>query len=140
MTFFEQELRKIVEPAYPDATFVGRACYVRLSDVNRAKLEFVTCGTADRYEALQMTILNRGSGPVDTLQLRFFDIWGRGQARNCLVEVIGPYIWNDHGEIEWYAYHPSRNEYEDLAGKVADYLEVFQEQTQTADQHWQQTM
>ena len=32
MTFYEQELRKIVGERYPDATYVGRACYVRLSD------------------------------------------------------------------------------------------------------------
>ena len=41
MTFFEQELRKIVGAEYPDATFVGRACYVRLSDMNRAKIQFI---------------------------------------------------------------------------------------------------
>ena len=27
MTFYEQELRKIVGERYPDATYVGRACY-----------------------------------------------------------------------------------------------------------------
>ena len=140
MTFFERELRKIVEPTYPDATFVGRACYVRLSDMNRAKIEFVTCGTADHYEALQMSILNRRDGKVDALRLRFSDIWGRGQTGNPNIRQRGPYAWTDRGETEWYSYQPSRNEYEDLAGKVADYLEVFQEQTQTADQHWQQTM
>ena len=42
MTFYEQELRKIVGERYPDATYVGRACYVRLSDMNRAKIQFVT--------------------------------------------------------------------------------------------------
>ena len=41
MTFYEQELRKIVGERYPDATYVGRACYVRLSDMNRAKIQFV---------------------------------------------------------------------------------------------------
>lgn len=30
MTFYEQELRKIVGERYPDATYVGRACYERL--------------------------------------------------------------------------------------------------------------
>ena len=44
MTFFEQELRKIVGTEYPDATFVGRACYVRLDEMNRAKIQFVTPG------------------------------------------------------------------------------------------------
>ena len=48
MTFFERELRKIVQPIYPDAVFVGRACYVRLSEMNRAKLQVVTCGMAGR--------------------------------------------------------------------------------------------
>ena len=42
MTFYEQELRKIVGERYPDATYVGRACYVRLDEMNRAKIQFVT--------------------------------------------------------------------------------------------------
>ena len=44
MTFYEQELRKIVGERYPDATYVGRACYVRLDEMNRAKIQFVTTG------------------------------------------------------------------------------------------------
>ena len=55
MTFYEQELRKIVEERYPDATYVGRACYVRLSDMNRAKIQFVTGIVSNQYNALQMT-------------------------------------------------------------------------------------
>jgi len=50
MTFFEQELRKIVGAEYPDATFVGRACYVRLSDMNRAKIQFISTGIASHYD------------------------------------------------------------------------------------------
>ena len=30
MTFYEQELRKIIGEQYPDATYVGRACYCLL--------------------------------------------------------------------------------------------------------------
>ena len=62
MTFYEQELRKIVGERYPDATYVGRACYVRLSDMNRAKIQFVAGIVANQYNALQLTILNRGEG------------------------------------------------------------------------------
>lgn len=65
MTFYEQELRKIVGERYPDATYVGRACYVRLSDMNRAKIQFVTGIVANQYNALQLTILNRSEGQVD---------------------------------------------------------------------------
>ena len=56
MTFCEQELRKIVGERYPDATYVGRACYVRLSDMNRAKIQFVTGIVSNQYNALQLTI------------------------------------------------------------------------------------
>ena len=52
MTFYEQELRKIIGEQYPDATYVGRACYVRLSDMNRAKIQFATGIVANQYNAL----------------------------------------------------------------------------------------
>ena len=142
MTFFEQELRKIVGDVYPDATFVGRACYVRLSDMNRAKIQFTTCGTADHYEALQMTILNRSDGQIDTLRLRFKDVLGTKAVPNNpnFRNGISPHAWTYNGKTEWYGYHPNSRDYQKLTDAVSDYLEVFQEQTQTADQQWQQTM
>lgn len=140
MNFFEQELRKIVGSQYPDAVCVGRACYVRLNEMNRAKLQFTTCGTADRYEALQMTILNRHDGQVDTLRLRFADVWGKGQINNLYIQQTGPYAWTYNGKTEWYAYHPKSQDYQKLSDAVGEYLAVFQEQEQTAAQQWQQTM
>ena len=141
MTFFEQELRKIVGDVYPNATFVGRACYVRLSDMNRAKIQFTTCGTADHYEALQMTILNRSDGQVDTLRLRFKDVLGTKQVNNPnFRNGVSPHAWTYNGKTEWYAYHPNSRDYQMLTDAVSDYLDVFQEQSQTADQQWQQTM
>lgn len=141
MTFFEQELRKIVGDVYPDATFVGRACYVRLSDMNRAKIQFTTCGTADHYEALQMTILNRSDGQVDTLRLHFKDVLGAKLVSNPnFRNGVAPHAWTYNGKTEWYAYHPNSRDYQKLTDAVSDYLDVFQEQSQTADQQWQQTM
>lgn len=142
MTFFEQKLRKIVGAEYPDAAFVGRACYVRLSDMNRAKIQFTTCGTADHYEALQMTILNRSDGQIDTLRLRFKDVLGTKPVPNNpnFRNGIDPHAWTYNGKTEWYGYHPNSRDYQKLTDAVSEYLEVFQEQTQTADQQWQQTM
>lgn len=142
MNFFEQELRKIVGPRCPDAAYVGRACYVRLNEMNRAKIQLVTCGTADRYEALQMTILNRNDGQVDSLRLRFADIWGKGQVSNLYIQQNGPYAWTYNGKTEWYAYHPNAGDYQKLTDAVCGYLEVFQEQAQqeTPSQQWTQTM
>ena len=143
MTFFEKELRKIVEPHYPDATFVGRACYVRLSEMNRAKIQFTTCGTADHYEALQMTILNRSDGQVDTLRLRFKDVLGTKQVGNLnFKNGVSPHAWTYNGKTEWYAYHPTSQDYQKLSNAVNDYLDIFQEQVQTASTQpqWSQTM
>ena len=127
MNFFEQELHRIVAPKYPDATYVGRACYVRLNELNRAKIQFVTGIVANQYHALRISILNRNEGQVDALLLN-------------LKNGITPYIWDDYGKADWYVYHPNSRDYRQLTEAVSDYLEVFQEQTQTADPQWQQTM
>lgn len=140
MNFFEEELRKIAKPAYPGAAYVGRACYVRLNDMNRAKLEFVTCGTAGHYQAIQITILNRNDGPIDTLRLRFADIWGKGQNSNFYIEQSGPYVWSCNDKTEWYSYQPNSRDYRQLTDAVCAYLDIFQVQEQTSAQQWQQTM
>lgn len=141
MTFFEQELRKIVEPQYPAATFVGRACYVRLSEMNRAKIQFITTGIASHYEALRLTILNRQEGDVDNLVLRFSDLLGKKTVSNPYFrDGVMPHIWDDHGKADWYVYHPTRQDYQALSHAVSEYLEIFQEQSQTASQQWSQTM
>ena len=82
MTFYEQELRKIIGAQYPDATYVGRTCYVRLGGLNGAKLDFFTGIAADKYIALRMTILNRREGQVDTLRLCFNDLLGTKMTAN----------------------------------------------------------
>ena len=141
MTFYEQELRKIIGERYPDATYVGRACYVRLSDMNRAKIQFVTGIVANQYNALQMTILNRSEGQVDTLRLRFSDLLGTKATSNPnFRNGVDPHIWDDYGKVDWYVYHPTRQDYEKLSNAVSDYLEVFQDMSQSADQQWAQTM
>lgn len=141
MTFYEQELRKIVGARYPDATYVGRACYVRLSEQNRAKIQFVTEWISNQYNALQITILNRSEGKVDTLRLRFSDLLGAKLTSNpnfqCGVE---PHVWDDYGKVHWYVYSPTQQDYEVFSNAVADYLELFQDQRQSTDRRWEQTM
>ena len=130
MTFYEQELRKIVGERYPDATYVGRACYVRLDEMNRAKIQFVTTG-----------ILNRQEGDVDNLLLRFSDLFGKKMVNNPnFRDGVIPHIWDDYGKVSWYVYHPTRQDYEVLSDAVSDYLEVFQDMSQSADRAWEQTM
>ncbi len=126
MTFFESELRKIIDLKIFDAKYIGRACYVQLSNSNRVKIEFVTCGHADRYEALQMSILNLRDGQIDKLLLRFADILGKGQVSNIYNQQHGPYVWICDGKPEWYAYKPSQADYRKIRENVSEYLSVFQ--------------
>lgn len=143
MTFYEKELRKIVEPNYPDTTYVGRACYVCLNEMNRAKIQFITGGIASHYDALRLTILNRQEGDVDNLVLRFSDLLGKKMVSNPnFRDGVMPHIWDDHGKVDWYVYHPTSQDYQKLSNAVNDYLDIFQEQVQTAatQPQWSQTM
>ena len=141
MTFYARELLKIVGERYPDAAYVGRACYVRLNDMNRAKIQFVTGDAADEYNALQLTILNRSEGQVDVLRLQFADLLGTKKTSNpYFSDGIKPYIWDDYGKVDWYVYHPTRQDYKILSDAVSDYLDVFQDMRQSSDQQWEQTM
>ena len=64
MNFFEQELRRFTgkTTAFKSckALCAGRACFILLSGNRRARLEFVTSGVADHYDALQVTIMPAG--------------------------------------------------------------------------------
>lgn len=140
MNFFEQELRKIAGKTHPDATFVGRACYIRLSEANRAKLQFVTCGYADRYEALKLTGLKRQDGPVDSLLLRFGDLLGSKKVNNTFIRELTPYAWTCNEETDWYAYQPTEKDYTILRDAVDGYLSVFMEPTKYPAHQKKQTM
>ncbi len=103
MTAFEQELRRIVSPRYPDATYVGRTCYVRLSEMNRAKIQFISTHIASQYDALRLTILNRDEGAVDNLVLRFSDLLGKKHTSNPnFRDGVIPHLWDDCGKVAWY--------------------------------------
>ena len=144
MTFYEQELRKL----FADGTvignpkFTGRACLGTLGKDLRARVQFVTSGHADHYDVISVTVLNRTDGVVDKLRFQLKDILGVKQVPgnpNFRSGVL-PYIWDDYGKADWYVYHPNSQDYQQLTDAVSDYLEVFQEQSQTADPQWQQTM
>ena len=114
---------------------------MRLDELNRAKIQFVTGIVANQYHALRISILNRNEGQVDALLLKLSDILGKKQTSNPNFKSgINPYIWDDYGKADWYVYHPNNRDYQQLTEAVSDYLEVFQEQTQTAAAQWQQSM
>ena len=128
MNFFEQELRKLFghDDAISDKRFVGRACFGKLTDNLRVRMEFVTQGVADHYTAIRATIINRNDGPVDSLTLHFSDLLGKKTVSNPnFRNGIFPHIWNSGDKTEWYVYKPTKADYEQLSSALNDYLDMF---------------
>ena len=133
MTFYEQELRKLFADGtvIGSPTFAGRACLGTLGKDLRVRVQFVTSGHADHYDAISITVLNRTDGVVDKLRLRLKDVLGVKQVPgnpNFRSGVL-PYIWDDYGKVEWYAFRPSAADYTAMRGAVSEYLDVFRDRT-----------
>ena len=75
MNFFQQQLKWILgnQPEFQDAKYVGRACFVPLTDGTRIKAELITRGTHEKYEALKLTAMNKAEGQIDATILEFKD-------------------------------------------------------------------
>ena len=129
--FFEQELRKLFGDGaiIDDPSYSGRACFGKLGKDLRVRVEFITTGVADHYNALKVTVLNRTEGPVDTLVLRLKDLLGKKQVPGNpnFRNGIYPYIWDDYGKADWYAYRPTFADYQKIQDAVGKYLNVFWE-------------
>ena len=133
MNFFEGELRKLFGDGKIISTpsFTGRACLGTLDKDLRIRAQFVTTGYADHYDALKLTVLNRTDGPVDTLLLRFRDIWGRKPVPGNpnFPSGVSPHIWTCDGRTEWYAWSPAQADRGQLIQQIQQYLEPFRERT-----------
>lgn len=130
MNHFEQELRKLFgnDTSIIDKRFVGRAFFGKLSDNLRVRIEFATLSTADHYEAIKATVINRNDGPVDILTLRFSDLFGKKTVSNPnFRDGIVPHLWRYGDKIEWYVYQPTKADYDRISGALNDYLNVFRE-------------
>ena len=137
MNFFDQELRKFFakDHAFDDVKFIGKACYGTLGEKTRMKLEFVTHGTYQKYEGIKATVIDKNDGVIDTLMLKFSDVWGKKKLNNPnFRDGIEPYAWIYNEKAEWYAYEPTNADYKVMAESVSDYAELFKEQTQEQTQ------
>ena len=98
MTFFEEELKRIMAESaiLKDQRYVGRICYGTIGEDLRARIEFVTLGISNQYAGLKASIFNRKEGVVDSVLLRFMDVWGKQKVGNPnFREGVEPHIWAD---------------------------------------------
>lgn len=126
MNYFESELRKLFEDRYPDATFVGRHCYVPLSEETRANICFKTSGYADHYDTLSIKVIDRKQGVIDSVGIKLEELLGKKQSPSkYLSDGVSPHIWIYNGKAEWYGFRPSAHDYEAMRDAASDYMEVF---------------
>ena len=67
-----QELLASMGRRHPEAVCIGGVCYFPLDRRNLAKAEFTSNG--GNYNGLQLTILNRCTGPVDSVTIHFWEL------------------------------------------------------------------
>lgn len=129
MNFFEKELKKIFsdQSLLEEPSFVGRSCYGYLGKDLRVRAEFASPHIVDHYDALKISILNRTNGLVDTASLRLKDVLGTKPVPNNpnFPKGIDPHIWTYQEKAEWYAYHPTAEDYRTIRKAVGKYLDVF---------------
>ena len=71
MTLVE-ELREAMNKHYPDAVCIGGVCYFPLDSRILIKAEFPSSG--GNYNGLRLTVLNRRTGPVDSVTIHFWEL------------------------------------------------------------------
>lgn len=139
MNGFEKELRRLFDDGTVIANprFTGRACLGTLGKDLRVRIQFVTSGHADHYDAISITVLNRTDGVVDKLRLRLKDILGIKQVPGNpnFRNGVAPHIWENSGKAEWYAFRPSAADYAAMRGAVSEYLDAFRDHTIEQDRN-----
>ena len=132
--FFEQELQKLFGDGtiIDDPAFSGRSCYGTLGKDLRVRAQFITTRVSDEYDALKLTVLNRTEGQVDAQILRLKDLLGKKPVPGNpnFPNGVSPYIWNDYGKLEWYAFRPTAADYEKIRQAAEQYLGVFRDRQQ----------
>ena len=134
MNFYERQLRRMFSDIAEDSTdtvFAGKAMLSKISDDLRAKVEFVTGRVAGQYEGLKLSIINKNEGLIDSQTFMFHEIIGlKGAARDRK-----PHIWDDNGKAAWFGYEPTPSEFENIASKVEDYVEMYSDQEMGYEGH-----
>ena len=129
MNFYEAEMRKMFggNELLTDMKFVGKTMLGKLDDNKLVKLQFITTGTADKYTAIQASVIDKNDGILDKQTMKFSEIIGMYNRGNGL-GAIEPHMWESRGKPEWYTpiSNPQKTE---IAERVLDYVEMFQDHT-----------
>ena len=108
-----QELRDAIRKHRPGMVCLGGVCYFQVNKSTLAKVNLTAKG--GNYDGLQLTILNRKNGPVDTVTIHSWNV------PHCVKEMP------DDGEnAGWDIYRPVLD-IDALWNSVEEFLRLFQE-------------
>lgn len=127
MNVFERELKTmftsndiIEEPKISGKTLIGR-----IDTDLIVKLQFITTEVSNNYDAINVKIINRTTGPVDEQRFMFSDIIGTQQTKSG--NVVNPHIWKTVNNTDWYIPITITQKAE-IGDAVLDYVGMFQSQ------------
>lgn len=124
MTFFENELRKIIEPLKLGAVYVGgKSAYIPLGDV-KIRVDFHASNTYQHYDELLVKVIHKNTGDVDINAIKFSNVWGF-KSGNFPGGGINPHAWTYGNRTEWYAYHPTASDYKILTNEVKKLVDIY---------------
>ena len=141
MNFYQAELWKIAAGCehFHLPRCVGRECLGRLTEDVTIKLSFCAMGIANQYDALKIRLINRHEGDIDTQFIRLGELWGKVRMR-AGGKTILPHIWDDKGDVHWYGFTPTLEQYDALSHAVNVYLSAYSEPEQTESEEMDYTM
>ena len=130
MTFLEQELQKIFKSdvGISDICFVGNKCYGKISETLCMKAYFKHNRISDRYEILQVEVLNYNNGTIDRIEFHFSELFGQRAVDSPVYpNGVYPYILiKGQDDMDWYVWHPKEDDYKVFSDVVCKYLSIFQ--------------
>lgn len=121
-----EELKKMFEGriAMQDMHYVGKACYGRLDENLRGKIELGQGLLDSGYTRLTVSVLERTNGLVDQMKFLISDVTGFKKEADG-ERMVGPEL-NSYEDSIWWNCEIGEADYQKIAEAVNGYLSLFQ--------------
>lgn len=103
-------------PYLQSPSYMGKTMIAKLDENLRIKISFAECGVHDKYEALQVRIINRTEGEVDAQIFKFRDLLSRG--RTLAIEDFGD-------GPTWGLQKPLQSDYTKIIAALHNYIAMY---------------
>lgn len=103
---------------------IDTTIYIYLDEDRRIKVRFCTTFSADSYNAIQLELVSKTKGNLDTKITSFREIF---EEPNDLTHVnkINKHLWRNQGKIEWYG-KPTKEDLESIIVTIKDYVSIWE--------------